>query len=79
MSAPQHLFGFFEGAAFFNFACSSLVQFCRKSGGEVHFISNRFLNPPGAEPQSANALRLSHVALKTAMTIIAYIATSFPR
>ena len=62
VSASQQSCCSFDGTAFLTRALGSLVQVC-KDRGEVRSYTIDF--EPGAEPQSANALRLfpSHAAV----------------
>src|SRR6266481_8497568 len=57
VSAPQHLFGFFDGTAFLIRPLSSLVQVCEHRGG-VHSYAIDF--KPG-EPQNATFCGFFHL------------------
>ena len=57
VSAPQHLFGFFDGTAFLIPALSSLVQVCEDRGG-VHSYAIDFKS---GEPQSATFCGFFHL------------------
>ena len=59
VSAPQHLFGFFDGTAFLIRALSSLVQVCEDWGGYIHM--QLILNPGSRRAQRSAAFSISTV------------------
>ena len=59
VSAPQHLFGFFDGTAFLIRTLSSLVQICEDWGGYIHMQS--ILNPGSRRAQRSAAFSISTV------------------
>jgi hypothetical protein len=64
VSAPQHLFGFFDGTAFLIPALSSLVQVCEDRGG-VHSVGyihmQSILDPGSRRAQRSAAFSISTV------------------
>src|SRR6266403_3606017 len=56
VSAPQHLFGFFDGTAFFDSRPQLAGAILLKTG--ARYIHKQSIFEPGAAPQSANALWL---------------------